>query len=161
MTRNRGMAVAYSGFFFLAFALSSVMLLTDTNLRTDFGTMSSGYYLHWYVVLVTAIADFVGAALLVAVGSRKAIQGGMVGAGLLALIFVGDIFTYGSVGFASPSDFANYLFGVTYYGGDIRYLYDVLLAVYLAAFVFGAVAFWRTRKESPLAVPGESASPRS
>lgn len=145
MERTRWVASAYSSVFFLAFALSVLMLVTDTNLRTDFGAMSSGYFSHWYVVLATALVDLIGGALLVTRGSRTAIAAGAVGSGLLALLFVGDIFTYGQVGFNSAGDFANYLFGVTYSGGDIRYLYDALLAVYLIGFLAGVVALWRTR----------------
>lgn len=138
-------AVVEGGLFFLAAGLSIVMLITDTNLRTDFNTVSSGYYSHWYVVLATAIVDLVGGALLFALRSRRALQAGAVGAGLLVLIYLGDILTYSSVGFGSASDFAQYLFGITYYGGDIRYLYDVVLSIYLAALVFGAIALLVTR----------------
>lgn len=159
MRRTATIATVYSALFFLAFALSCVMLVTDTNLRTDFGTVQNGYYAHWYAVLVTTIADLVGAALLVVVRSRVAIKGGVVGAGLLALIFVGDVFTYSSVGFTSAGDFANYLFGITYYGGDIRYLYDLLLAVYLVSLGFGAVALWSTRREVPAPGVAEGTSP--
>lgn len=130
------------------------MLATDNNLRTDFGTVTSGYYLHWYVVLITGLADLAGAALLATLATRKAILGGVVGSGLLALVFVGDILTYSQVGFSSPSSFADYLFGITYYGGNIRYLYDLLVAVYLATFVGGLILFWRTRESAP-GVPAE------
>ena len=149
MVESSTAARIYGAFFALAFALSVVMLLTDTNLRTDFGAVSSGYFLHWDVVLVTALADLVGAVLLMAVASRRAIEVGVVGSGLLALVFVGDIFTYRSVGFATATSFAQYLFGITYYGGDVRYLYDLVLVVYLAAFIFGAVALARTRNPEP------------
>lgn len=127
----------YGAFFAAAGVLSVVMLLTDTNLRTDFGTLTSGYYLHWYVILITAVADAIGAAGLAVVGSRRAVQAGVVASGLLILIFIADIFTYSSVGFSTAGDFANYLFGITYYGGNIRYLYDLLLAVYILTFGVG------------------------
>ena len=149
MSAKRLGARIYSLPFFLAFVLSIVMLATDNNLRTDFGTVTSGYYLHWYVVLIAGLADLAGAALLATLATRKAILGGVIGSGLLALVFVGDIFTYSQVGFSSPTSFADYLFGITYYGGDIRYLYDLLLAVYLATFVGGLVLFWRTREAAP------------
>lgn len=142
----------YGGFFFVAFALSVVMLLTDKNLQTDFGTMSSGYYFHWYVVLVTAVADVLGAVLLVLLASRLTLKAGFLGSSVLALVFLADIFTYSSVGFPSAGDFANYLFGVTYFGNDIRYLYDAILGVYLASAVFGVVALLKTRKP-PLPAP--------
>jgi hypothetical protein len=130
----------YGVAFLLAFVLSVVMLLTDKNLRTDFGTVSSGYYFHWYVVAATAVADIVGATLLFLRPSRLGMKLGVIGSGLLAAIFLGDILTYSQVGFSSASAFANYLFGVTYFGGDIRYLYDALLAVYLATFLWGILA---------------------
>lgn len=149
MSAKRLGARIYSLPFFLAFVLSIVMLATDNNLRTDFGTVTSGYYLHWYVVLITGLADLAGAALLATLATRKAILGGVVGSGLLALVFVGDILTYSQVGFSSPSSFADYLFGITYYGGNIRYLYDLLVAVYLATFVGGLILFWRTRESAP------------
>jgi hypothetical protein len=136
----------YSLPFLLAFALSVIMLVTDKNLQTNFGMVTSGYYLHWYVILVTAIADLVGAVLLLVVPSRMGIKLGVLGSGLLIAIFLGDILTYNIVGFSSASDFANYLFGVTYFGGDIRYLYDVLLAVYILTFLYGLVALVLTRR---------------
>ena len=122
----------YSLPFFLAFALSIVMVTTDTNLQTNFGTVTSGYYFHWYVVLGTAVADIVGAVLLLLVRSRTAFTVGVIGSGLLVAIFLGDVLAYSQVGFSSASAFANYLFGITYYGGDVRYLYDLLLAVYIS-----------------------------
>jgi hypothetical protein len=137
MSRKMASPAYYAVPFLLAFVLSIVMLMTDTNLRTDFGALSSGYYFHWYVILVTAIADLVGAALLLVLRSRLAVKIGVAGSGLLAAVYIGAIFTYGQVGFASASDFANYLFGVTYSPGNIRYLYDVVLAVYVVAFLMG------------------------
>jgi len=131
--------ILFSAAFVLAFALAVVMLITDTNLQTDFGSMSSGYYVHWYVILGTAVADLIGVVLLLLLRSRTAVKLCTLGSGLLVAVFLAAIFTYSQVGFASASDFANYLFGVTYSGGDIRYLYDVLLAVYIATFLWGVV----------------------
>ena len=149
MTDRSNVAAYYSVPFFLAFALSVVMLLTDTNLRTDFGSIGTGYYFHWDVVLVTAIVELVGALLLVLVRTRTAIKGGVLGSGLLLTVFVGDILTYKEVGFTSASAFAQYLLGLTYYGGDIRYLYDILLVVYAATFVMGLAILARTRAPVP------------
>jgi hypothetical protein len=165
MAERLRLAQGYSFFFFLAFALSIVMLITDTNLRTNFGTMKSGYFLHWDVIAATAVADLIGAILLVAVGSRTAIKGGIAGSGLLILIYLGDIATYSLVGFSSAKAFADYLFGITYFGGDIRYLYDVLLAVYILAFLVG-IAFlagtWeRPPARSAQAQPPEQTAPAS
>src|SRR5208282_805149 len=151
--------VFFSGAFVLAFALSVVMLVTDTNLQTDFGTMSSGYYVHWYVILGTAVADLIGVALLLLLRSRTAVKLCTIGSGLLVAVFLGAIFTYSQVGFASASDFANYLFGITYYGGDIRYLYDVLLAVYIATFLGGDVGLAMPRGREATAEPTENKTP--
>jgi hypothetical protein len=146
MRQNLANPVYYGLFFLLAFFLSVVMLLTDKNLQTDFGSVTSGYYVHWYGLLATAIADLAGAVVLLVVRSRMAFKVGVVGSGLLSTFVLGDVFTYSQVGFASASDFANYLFGITYFGGDIRYLYDVLVVVYLVTFVFGLVAVVLSRR---------------
>ncbi len=155
-TKHLGARV-YSVPFLLAFALSLVMLATDKNLRTDFGSVTSGYYLHWYVVLIAGLADLAGAILLATLATRRAILGGVVGSGLLTLVFVGDVFTYSQVGFSSAGSFADYLFGITYYGGDIRYLYDLLLAVYIGTFLVGLILYWRTREPTA----GSQTSPPS
>jgi hypothetical protein len=147
----------FSGAFALAFALSVVMLFTDKNLQTDFGTVPA-YYVHWYVILGTAIADLIGVALLLLLRSRTAVKLCTLGSGLLVLVFVGAIFTYSQVGFASAGDFANYLFGITSTSGDIQYLYDVLLAVYVAAFLWGIVGLALSRKE-PASTPTANPSP--
>ncbi|MFG1529883.1 MAG: hypothetical protein AAFA34_01215 [Thermoplasmata archaeon] len=148
----------YGFLFAVAAIVSAVMLVTDSNLRTDFGTVTSGYYLHWYVILITAVADAVGAVGLWVVGSRRAVQAGVVASGLLILILVGDIFTYSSVGFASAGDFANYLFGITYYGGNIRYLYDLLLGVYVVTFGSG-LGLLAVRRSPPATVASSAAAP--
>lgn len=145
MARTRTTAAVYGALFLVAFALSVVMLLTDTNLRTDFGSLPNGYFSHWYVILATTVADALGAALLIGVGSRATIQGGVVGSGLLILVYLGAILTYSQVGFNSAGDFANYLFGITYSGGYIRYLYDAVLAVYVVTFIAGFAALRATR----------------
>jgi len=139
-------ARSYAPFFLLAFALSVGILLTDRNLRTSFGPVSHGDYTLLYVLLVTALADLVAASLLLFAPVRRAILGGTAGAGLQVLVLTGDILAYREVGFATAADFARYLFGVTYYGGDIRYLYDVLLAVYLVTFGVGLVLLTVARR---------------
>ena len=153
------LARSYGGCFLIAFGLSAVMLGTDNNLWTGFGSVS-GYYFHWWVVLITAAADLIGAILLLALGTRLTVKGGLVGSSLLTLVFLADILTYQQNGFNSPADFANYLFGVTYSGGDVRYLYDILLAVYIVTAVVGAIVLLRTRPRPRVPVP-ESASPPS
>ncbi len=156
MTSAKTAASVYSVLFFVAAVLAIVMLLTDKNLQTDFGSKPSGsmffgYFLHWWAVALAAVATLVGGVLLLAVRSRRAIAGGVVGSALLSLVFLGDIAAYSASGFASAGDFAKYLFGITYGGGDIRYLYDALLSVYLFTFFLGLGLYRVTR---PL--PGET-----
>jgi hypothetical protein len=152
--------VVYSLAFLLAAILSFVMLATDKNLQTDFGAMSSGYFIHWYAVLAMGVVDLLGVALLLVLRSRTAVKLGVIGSGLLTLANLAVIATYSQVGFASASDFANYLFGVTYYGNDIRYLYDALLATYLGTFLLGLVGLAATR-ERPAAASVAPAGPAS
>jgi uncharacterized membrane protein YjdF len=149
----------YAGMFALATVLSVVMLATDTNLRTDFGAMPSGYFAHWYVILVTAIVDALGALLLVVMRNRLAVLGGTVGAALLVVVLLGAIFTYSQVGFDSASQFADYLFGVTYFGGDIRYLYDAVLATYFATFLVGVAILLHEPSGRPAPETDGSAGP--
>ena len=151
--------VVYSLPFFVAAGLSILMLATDKNLQTDFGTMASGYYVHWYAVLAMAVAALVAAALLLVLRSRTAVKLGVVGSGLLTAALLGAILTYQQVGFSSAMDFANYLFGITYYGGDIRYLYDALLATDIAACVGGAVGLVLTRDTLAAADPVDNGRP--
>jgi hypothetical protein len=137
--------IVYSAAFLIAAGLSVLMLISDKNLQTNFGSLSSGYYSQWYLVLITAVADVVGAGLLLALRSRLAVKLGVVGSGALIAVLLGGILTYQQVGFATAGDFATYLFGITYYGGDIRYLFDALLATYIGTFLFGIVGLVRTR----------------
>jgi len=137
--------IVYSLPFLVAAGLSVLMLLTDKNLATDFGAMSNGHYSHWYAVLGMAIADLAGAGILLAFRSRLAVKVGVLGSAAFALALVVAVFTYRQVGFGSASAFADYLFGITYFGGDLRYLYDVLLGTYVATSVSGAVGLALTR----------------
>jgi hypothetical protein len=151
----------YSLAFVVAGVLSVVMLVTDKNLQNNFGTVSSGYFVHWYAVLGMAILDFAGAGLLIAVGTRRMAQIGVIGSALFALAMVADIATWSLVGFSSPTSFADYLFGVTYFGGDIRYLFDALLAAYIATSAVGAVGLRLTRDaphSAPTGAPSGSSS---
>ena len=150
-------SIVYSAPFLVAAGLSFLMLITDKNLQTDFGSVSSGYFEQWYLILATAVADVVGAVLLLVLRSRRAVLAGVIGSASLGLLLLGGIFTYQQVGFASASQMANYLFGITYYGGDIRYLYDVLLATYIATFLGGLVGLIATRADD---VASESAQSR-
>lgn len=145
--------ILYSLVFFLAAGLSILMLITDKNLQTNFGSLKTGYYYHWYVVLSMAVVDLAGAGLLLTFRSRWMVKLGIVGSGGLAAILLAVILTYSQVGFSSAMSFAQYLFGITYYGGDLRYLYDVLLATYLGGFVVGIVSLVLTRTAHASTVP--------
>ena len=149
MDRERALAYGYAPFFAVAAALSALMLVTDHNLRTDFGSLSGGYFSHWYGVLVATAAEALGAVGLLVVPRRSSVRAGAVGAGLLVLVFLGDLLTYREVGFSSAGAFANYLFGVRAGGGHLRYLYDAVLAVDLAAFVYGLAALVGRRRPAP------------
>lgn len=157
--KPRVFPIVYGLAFLVAGALSVVMLMTDKNLQTDFGTLHSGYFAHWYAVLGMALADFAGAGLLFALRSRLVIKLGVLGAAASAIALLAVVYTYQQVGFASSTQFADYLFGVTYYGGDIRYLYDVLVATYLATAIGGAVGLLLTRSSPSTGTPADSASP--
>ena len=111
------------------------------------------------MILGTAVADLIGVALLLLLRSRTAVKLCTLGSALVVVVFLGAIFTYSQVGFASASDFANYLFGITYSGGDIRYLYDVLLAVYIATFLWGVVGLAMTRGTAANAAPTRERTP--
>ncbi len=148
--------VIYALPFLVAFGLSVWMLASDMNLQTDFGTKAK-YFLHWYVILVTAVADFAAVVGLILLRSRLAVKLGVAGSGLLALVYVGAIFTYSQVGFSNATQMADYLFGVNYYGGDVRYLYTTVLATYVFTFLLGLVGLWLTRRSkgapSPAGTP--------
>jgi hypothetical protein len=151
--------IVYSLPFLVAAGLSVLMLVTDKNLQTDFGTVTSGYFSHWYGVLAMTIADLAGAGILLAFRSRLAVKVGVLGSAAFALALVGVVFTYQQVGFQSAQQFAQYLFGDTYFGGDIRYLYDALLATYIGTSVSGAIGLALTRVARASREPVDSGAP--
>lgn len=135
--------IAQAAFIYAAFVVTLVVLFTDRNLQTDFGSVTKGYFLHWYGLLITALLDVAGASILIVRRNRKLSMIGAIGTGLLAVFLVLDIFTYSMVGFSTYSQFASYLFGISKYPGSLSYipgLYDVLLAVYIACFAVGIIA---------------------
>lgn len=157
-TTSARLPTVYSLVFFLAAGLSILMLITDKNLQTNFGSVSTGYYYHWYVVLSMAVADLAGAGLLLAFRSRWLVKLGVVGSGGFAVMLLAVILTHAQVGFSSAVSFAQYLFGITYYGGDLRYLYDVLLGTYVGGFVAGVVSLALTRTAQGSKIPSEGRS---
>ena len=128
-SRGRGIAVLL----LIDLAITAVILYTDKNVQTDFGTVKP-YFIHWYGLGVTALVDLIGAIVLLARPSRGTVTAAAVGSLLLALFLIGDIATYSQVGFSSPLDFARYLFGIVKYPGTGSYipgLYDALFAFYV------------------------------
>lgn len=122
------------------FIITMVILVTDHNLQTDFGT-TKPYFIHWYGLLITGIIDLVGAAVIFAKPTPQNSTIAAVGSLLLAIFLVADVATYSLVGFSSASSFATYLFGFSKYPGSLPYipgLYDVLFALYV---ITSAVAF--------------------
>ncbi|PSN84396.1 hypothetical protein B9Q03_13120 [Candidatus Marsarchaeota G2 archaeon OSP_D] len=130
----------------LDFIVTLAILITDKNLQTDFGA-THPYYLHWYVLLVTALVDIVGAPLVYLKSSRRLIGAAAGWSVFMALFQVADIATYKLVGFATPSQFAVYLFGLTHYNGALPYipgLYDILLLLYVATAAVSAQTLKRS-----------------
>ncbi|MGA8543603.1 MAG: hypothetical protein WB947_08745 [Thermoplasmata archaeon] len=149
--------LAFGVLFFVDLILSIVMLATDKNLQTDFGSVSP-YYFHWWGVLVMAVVDLVVGVSLIAV-SFPPVQHRMSGyvrrAGTVAafvwaivaiLVMVGIVTAYSQVGFKTMSMFEQYLFGVTPYSGALSYipwLYDALLGAYIVTAIVGVFALRR------------------
>ncbi len=154
-TQNSGsrVVVAQAALIYVAFVVTLVVLFTDKNLQTNFGIVTSGYFLHWYGLLVTAVIDVVGASILIVKKSRGLSLAGAIGTLLLAIFLVLDMFTYSMVGggfFTSYSQFGSYLFGISKLKGSLSYipgLFDVLFAVYVVAFIVGAVSARKLNKK--------------
>jgi hypothetical protein len=142
------------------FLLTVVMLATDKNLQTDFGSQSA-YYSHWYGVLVMGLVDLVGALVVLMVAApsmrarcpsflrRNAATVALGWSVLAILAMVGIVETYSAVGFPSASEFAKYLFGVSAYpgaGSYIPWLYDALLVAYVVTAIVAAMAMMRGRR---------------
>ncbi len=116
------------------FIVTLIILFTDKNLQTDFGSVHP-YYLHWYGLLVTGVVDAGGAVAVYLYPTRKITAAAAGWSVFMALFQVADIATYKLVGFSSPYQFAEYLFGLTHYPGALPYvpgLYDLLLLLYVA-----------------------------
>lgn len=153
MTENvdRKLLLVQSAFIYLAFVITLVILFTDHNLMNDFGEdiyMFAGYFLHWWGLLITAIIDVIGATILLLYHSRKLVKVGLIGASLLALFQVLDIFTYSMVGLTA-SQFATYLFGFSRYNNAEPYIpgmYDVLFIVYILGSIMGAMVLLKSKK---------------
>jgi len=138
----------------LDFLLTLVMLATDKNLQTGFGSQSP-YYLHWYGALGLGVLDLLAGLTVLGfssmpalrrmsiLGPRRVVIAALAWTLLAILASVGIIATYSQVGFSTPGQFAQYLFSVTAYPGAMAYipwLYDLLLVAYLATAAVGGLA---------------------
>jgi hypothetical protein len=157
--------LAFGVLFLVDLVLSIVMLATDKNLQTDFGSVSP-YYSHWYGVLAMALVDLVVGAVLVAaafpvLGTRLSPpvqRAGTAVALLWAIIaigaMVGVVTAYSQVGFSTESQFEQYLFNPTPFHGALSYLpwlYDALLAAYVVTAIVGIVALLGKPSAQPVA----------
>jgi len=153
------LAMVFGSLLILDFILVIVMLATDKNLQTDFGS-SSAYYIHWYAGLGIGVITLLAALFILATAgrttadgkptgmSRLGVLGGTAWAWLVVVGLFGVVATYSQVGFASASQFARYLFGVSAYPGSLSYipwLYDVVIAVYILSAIVGVVALIQIR----------------
>lgn len=137
--------IAQAIIMYAAFLITVVILFTDMNLQTNFGLVTSGYFIHWYWLFVTAIIDVAGASLLIAFRTRRLSMAGTAGTSVMAAFLVLDVFTHSMVagGSFTLAGFADYLFGVSFYNGALSYipgLYDILIAVYVIASIVGVFA---------------------
>jgi len=154
MTEKR--TLAFGVLFLVDLVISVVMLATDKNLQTDFGSVAP-YYIHWWGVLAMAVVDLVvGLALVFSsvpameqkmsarlrrAGTAAAILWAVIAIGIM----VGVVSEWSQLGFSSMMQFEQYLFGPTPFGHGvlsyIPWLYDLLLAAYLVTLAVGIVAF--------------------
>jgi hypothetical protein len=156
-------AVGFGLLLLLDFAITLVMLSTDQNLQTDFGSQPA-YYQHWYGALAMGIVDLLaGVAVLVVAarsplrdhpfGARRGVLFGAVAWTVLAILaMIGIVETYQQVGFESAMKFAQYLFGVTAFPGALPYipwLYDLLFVTYILTALMGALAIRAVRLGAP------------
>jgi hypothetical protein len=148
----------------LDFVVAVVMLATDKNLQTDFGALKSGYYAHWYGVLVMALVDLVAGlgvlsysmpamrARLPSFLRRYTLLAALAWPILAILAMVGIVESYSEVGFQSASQFSTYLFGTSAYPGALSYipwLYDAMLALFVVTALVAVVAVWQARRAGP------------
>ena len=142
----------FSLFFLIQFIITFVILFTDHNLQTDFGTVPK-YFIHWYGLMITGIADIIAFIVLLIINKRQFVLVGIIWAAFMAVFQVADIATYASLGVGlTAGKFATYLFGFSKFPGSLPYipgLYDVLFAIYIIAAGFGFYVYRKLPGESP------------
>ncbi len=150
MSNKEGLIRILGVLLLINFAVTMIILSTDKNLQNDFGIYTgSGYFYHWYGLLATGILDIIGAIILFVKPERVFLIIGGLWSIFMVAFTIGDIFLYKSVGFSTANQFATYLFGLSKYPYSEPYypgLYDVLVAIYIIAFVYALVAILKTKK---------------
>lgn len=127
----------------VAFITAIVILFTDHNLQTDFGTVPK-YFYHWYGMLVIAIVSLIGGIIIVMKHDSLFGKIGIAGSAIIAIFLVADIATYSTLNLGfTASQFATYLFGFSHYAGAESYipgLYDILFIEFILAAIVGVIA---------------------
>lgn len=122
--------------------ISLVILFTDKNLQTDFGSVTR-YYYHWYGMLILALITLIAAIITIGSGENKARISAFLGSFLPILGIIYDLFfQYKQAGFSSYQQFGTYLFGVSKYPGTLSYipgLFDFYTAVLLISLIISLV----------------------
>lgn len=122
----------YPAIVYVLCLISTILILyTDRNLQTDFGS-TKPYFIHWYGMVTIAVVEVIAIIILLIRGSRSTLRASAIGSSILAIFLIADIFTYRMAGFNSPQQFATYLFGITRYDNSTSYvpgLYDVLFVL--------------------------------
>lgn len=142
-TKNRALVIL----FFMAFVLESLVLFTDQNLRTDFGTVHP-FFIHWYIFFLLDIVTVLVVIVLLTSRGKLASRIGLAWPIIMVLVMLGDIVTYSSVGFSTPSQFADYLFGFSKYPQTLNYipgLYSMIFIIYVISIM---VSLYSIRKSS-------------
>jgi hypothetical protein len=138
--------------FLVEFLITLVILLTDMNLRNDFTLYTgSGYFIHWWGLLVTALIDLIGVGLLIFKPTKGVFKIGSGWSIFMVAFLFGDILLYKEVGFSTPTQFADYLFGFSKYPGTESYipgLYTILAAIYIAIAIFSLIIIFKNRSKS-------------
>ncbi|MHB8361156.1 MAG: hypothetical protein ACYDDC_05060 [Thermoplasmataceae archaeon] len=131
------------------FIVTLTILITDNNLKNDFGIYKgSGYFYHWYGLMITGILDLIGAIILFIKPQKIFLMLGAIWSIIMIAFTVGDIFQYKSVGFSNASQFASYLFGLSKFPGAEPYypgLFDILVGIYVIALIYSIIAVIKTR----------------
>ncbi len=155
---GRSWIVIFGLLILVDFLLIVVMLATDKNLQTDFGS-SKPYFAHWYGLLAEGILTLlvafsvIGNALAPSMWAQRPrrvkaiVLGGLVWVILALLANLAIVFTWSQVGFPNMNQFVMYLFDTASPAatGYIPWLYDALIAALVVTALVGVFAWTRVR----------------